>query len=184
MAIIRSAICTAFLVGASVGLIVPANAQVAFQPPGCEFRAVFVVAPNVKTATMPDKNGKSQTETIASLGVMLDGKPNFFRAECIDAEVPTSVDEALLQEDMQTIASGNNLRKAVVWVEKSSGGALIGRIRGEFTDSVATYQLEIRRYLGQHNIMDVWVGAPPGVFPSEGNLIFLKELQRDGKPLD
>ena len=184
MDIFRSVICVAFLVGANVGLIMPVEAQVAFQPSGCEFRAVFVGAPDVKTATMPDENGKPQTETIASLGVMLDGKPNFFRAECIDAQVPANVDEALLQEDMQAIATGNHLRKAIVWVEKSSGGELVGRIRGEVTDGVTTYQLEIRRYLGRHNIMDVWVGAPPEAFPSEGNLIFLKELRRDGKPLD
>jgi len=50
-------------------------------------------------------------------------------------------------------------------------------------DSLATYQLEIRRYLGRHNV-EFWLGAPLGVFPSEENLLVLKELRRDGKPLD
>ena len=102
----------------------------------------------------------------------------------MNAEAPATIDEKLLLEDMQTVASGNNLRNPVVWIEKSTSGELVGRIRGSMADTVGTYQLEIRRYFGRHNIFDVWVGSPPGVFPSEGNLIFLKELRRDGRPLN
>ncbi len=163
---------------------VPATAQVAFQPPNCEFRAVFVFAPDISTATMNDEDGKPQSEIIANLAVIVDGEPNFFRAECIPAAVPKTADEKALLEDMQTLASGNHLLKSAVWVEKKLTGELVGRIRGEFTDSVATYVLDIRRYIGTKSILDAWVGSPPGIFPSRGNLIFLKELKRSGTPLN
>ncbi len=163
----------------------PAHAQVAFQPQGCEFRAIFVTAPDVKTATVPDEAGHPQTETIASLAAMVDGSPNFVRAECMNAEVPATIDEKLLLEDMQTVASGNNLRNPVVWIEKSTSGDLVGRIRGSMADTVATYQLEIRTAISDATTFSTsGLVSPPGVFPSEGNLIFLKELRRDGRPLN
>jgi hypothetical protein len=162
----------------------PASAQVAFQPPNCEFRAVFLFAPDITTATMNDENGNPQRETIASLNPIIDGKPNFFRAECMVVPVPRAIEEKTLLEDMQTIASGNRLKKAVAWIEKNPSGEMVGHVRGEITDSAATYVLDIRRYLGSQSILDVWVGSPPDIFPSQGNLIFLKELRRNGLPLN
>jgi hypothetical protein len=161
---------------------VPVMAQVAFQPPHCEFQTVFVIAPDIKEAVMPDEQGKLQKSVIANLGVVLDGKPNLFRAECIQADVPAQLDEALLLDDMNTIVKGNNLRNSHVWVEKSGSG-LVGRVRGEFTDTVATYVIDIHRFFGRHSVFDVWIGSPPATFPSQGNLIFLKEIRLDGKPI-
>jgi hypothetical protein len=162
----------------------PASAQVAFQPPNCEFRAVFVWSPDITSAIMNDDKGNPQKETIASLNGIVDGKPNFFRAECIIATVSKNADEQAFLDDMNTIAKGNNLKEPVSWVEKKSTGEMVGHVRGEFTDSVATYVLDIRRYLGSQSVLDVWVGSPPDTFPSRGNLIFLKELQRNGVPLN
>src|ERR1700728_509169 len=94
-----------------------AVAQVAFQPPQCEFRAVFVWAPDITTATMNDDNGNPQHETIAQLDPILDGKPNFFRTECMIVPVPKTIDEKAFLEDMQTIAKGNGLKNATAWIE-------------------------------------------------------------------
>jgi hypothetical protein len=162
----------------------PASAQVAYQPPNCEFRAVFVVSPDITTAIVNDDKGNPQSETIANLNLILDGKPNFFRAECMIVSVPKIIEEKTFLEDMQTIARGNNLRKAVAWIETKPTGEMVGHVRGEFTDSVATYVLDIRRYLGSQSVLDVWVGSPPDTFPSQGNIIFLKELRRNGEPLN
>jgi hypothetical protein len=165
-------------------LPISASAQVAFQPPSCEFRVIFVSTPDITNTTVNDDQGNPQTEAIAQLDPVLDGKPNYFRAECMIVSVPKLIDERALLDDMQTLANGNKLRKATAWIEKKSGGEMIGRVRGEFTDTVTTYVLDIRRYIGAHSVMDVWVGSPPDIFPSRGNLIFLKELTKDGAPLN
>ena len=70
----------------------------------------------------------------------------------------------------------------VLFVLSENSNAIRAQTSG-WKDSVATNQLKIRRYLGWHNV-DVWLGTPPSVFPSEENLIVLKEIPRDGKPLD
>jgi hypothetical protein len=158
----------------------PVLGQVAFQPPHCDFQTVFVVAPDIKEAVMPDGQGKLQKSVTANLGVVLEGKPNFFRAECTEANVPAQLDEKLLLDDMNTIAKANGLRKPHTWVEKDNS-RLIGRVRGEFTDSAATYVIDIHRFFGKHSVFDVWIGSPPDTFPSKGNLIFLKEIKVNGK---
>ena len=161
----------------------PAVAQVVFQPKNCDFRSVFVVAPDVKEVVMSDENGTKRTSVIANLSVTLGGKANFFRVECTDVSLPPQLDQTLLLDDMKTIAQGNNIRNPVTWIEKSQSGDLVGRVRGQVADSTTTYVMDIRRYFGPHNIFDVWVGSPPGTFTSEGNLVFLKELRLNGKPI-
>lgn len=160
-----------------------ALAQVAFQPPSCEFQAIFVVAPDVKEAVITGDDGKPLKSVIASLGVILDGKPNLFRAECTVAGVPTTLDQKLLLDDMKTIAEGNNFRNPLTWVEKSPSGVFVGRIRGQISDSTTTYVVDVHRFFGKKSIFDVTVGSPPGTFPSKGNLIFLKEIRLNGKQL-
>ena len=171
----------------SVMMIAPISksfAQVAFQPSNCDFQAVFVSSPDIKTASMLDENDKPVQSVIASLDVILDGKPNLFRAECIVAPVPATLDEKLVLEDMKTIADGNHLKDAQTWVEKSASGELVGRARGQISDTVTNYVIDIRRYFSRHNIFDVWVGSPPDSFPSEGNLIFIKEVRLNGSRIN
>jgi hypothetical protein len=161
-----------------------ATAQVTFQPTDCDFRAVFVISPDVKTITVPSGIGKPSSEIVANLEVMLDGKRNIFRAECMVANVPPVLEEKLLLEDMQTLAQGNNLRNPTVWVEKDVTDGLVGRIRGQLSVGTMTYVMDMHRFFSTRNVFDAWIGSPAGTFPSEGNLIFLKELRRHGKPLN
>ena len=160
-----------------------AFAQVVFQPPDCEFRTVFVIPPDIKEVTGTDEDGQPYKSAIANLEATVDGQPNFFRADCTKVKVPKQLDQAFFLEDMKTIASGNGFKNPTTWVEKDSSGNLVGRVRGQITDTSATFVVDVRRFFGKSSMLDVWVGSPPNTFPSQGNLIFLKEIKLNGKPV-
>jgi hypothetical protein len=176
-----------------VVLLLPgaAIAQVGFQPPGCEFRAVFVSEPKLQEVTAPLANGNLVKSYIATFQGIVDGQPNIFRAECAMVQVPVQIDETLVMEDLKTTTQGSSMKNVNVWIEKDVKpridlSNIVGRARGELLYGSTTIVMDLHRYysLSASNMFDAWVGSPKDVFPTRGNKIFLLELSLSGKPIN
>ncbi len=156
-------------------------AQVTFQPNGCDFRVWFVAQPIVTKATVPMADGAVVETTIAELNPRLhDGYAHYFRAECTQTTLGL-MSEANLIEDMTELARANHLQEPKVWVEKLPSGRMVGRVRASVDSGQRVYFLDIRRYLGETSVFDVWAGAER--FPTEGIVMFFKSVAYRGSLL-
>lgn len=167
--------------GVMLALAVVSNAalgQVTFQPPGCEFRVWFVVEPKVTKAKVPTASGPVET-TIAELNPILDdNRAHYFRAEC----TLVALEKVDLADNMRQIAEANRLRDAKVWVEEDqSSGLAIGRLRATISTGQRTYYMDIRRYVSENALFDVWAGAE--AFPTEGIIMFFRSVAYQGKSI-
>lgn len=159
-----------------------AFAQVTFQPTGCEFRVWFVTDPIVTTAILPLADGSSVETMIAELNLRLDdGYAHYFRAECTLTALALMPKEDMIG-DMTELARMNNLEDAKIWIEELSSGQMVGRVRASLNSGQRVYHLDIRRYVGENSILDMWAGAER--FPTEGIVMFFKSVAYRGRLLN
>ena len=158
-----------------------AHAQVTFQPSGCEFRVWFVTGPTITKASMPTADGTMHDTMIAELNLILnDGYAHYFRAECSLVAL-ASMSQADMIEDMTELARMNRFEDAKVWVEELPSGQIVGRVRASLDSGQRLYFFDIRRYLGETSLFDVWAGAER--YPTEGIAIFFKSVAYRGRLL-
>jgi hypothetical protein len=165
-------------------LAAPVHADpVMFQPEGCDFQMSFPASPDqsqIKTAT---NRGDGVITNKAQLRVGLDGKTNFFRADCTRIAHMGFIDEAILRDNMNELAVAYKLQGAIVSVEQNRRTGSVGRIQGRAQLGGKDVQLNIYRYTGENDILDIWIGADPDAFPSAANAAFLSAIKLNGSAL-
>ena len=130
---------------------------------------------------MPKEDGTTLATVIAELNPLLeDGYAHYFRAECTQAALAL-MSQADLIEDMTELARMNRLEDAKVWVEELPGGQMVGRVRASLDSGQRVYFFDIRRYLGQTSLFDVWAGAER--YPTEGITMFFNSVAYRGRLL-
>ncbi len=157
-------------------------AQVTFQPSGCDFRVWFVTEPTITKVTVPAVDGMTLDTVIAELNPRLDdGYAHYFRAECTQVALGPML-QADLIENMTELARMNRLEDTKIWVEELPSGQMVGRVRASVNSGQRIYFLDIRRYLGENSLFDVWAGAEQ--YPTEGIVMFFKSVAYRGRLLN
>jgi hypothetical protein len=156
---------------------------VTFQPAGCDFQLSFPAAPASSQSKTQTSRGDSVLSDKATLSLDVDGKPNYFRAECTRIPSMGFVDEAILTENMRDLGATYKLQNAVPGIEHNGVAGPIGKLRGKGQVGGKEMIFEIRRYTSKTNIFDAWIGADPESFPSGANTEFLKSIKLNGNAL-
>jgi hypothetical protein len=154
---------------------------VTFQPEGCDFQLSFPAAPNASQSKTQTDRGDSVVNDKASLSLEVEGKANYFRAECTRIPHMGFVDEAILTENMRVLGETYKLENVTTGIDHNSVAGPVGRLRGKGRVGGKEMIFEIRRYTSKASIFDVWVGAGPDSFPSGVNTSFLKSIKLDGQ---
>jgi hypothetical protein len=162
----------------------PATADpVTFQPDGCDFQVSFPAAPASSQTRTRTSRGDDVTSDKATLSLDVEGKPNYFRAECTHIPNMGFVDEAILADNMRDLGETYKLQNVTTGVEHSGVAGPIGRLRGKGRVGGKDMTFEIRRYTGNADIFDLWIGADPDSFPSGADTAFLKSVKLNGQNL-
>jgi hypothetical protein len=156
---------------------------VTFQPKGCDFQLSFPAAPTSSQTQTRTSRGDTVINDKATLSLDVDGKPNYFRAECTRIPSMGFVDEAILTENMRELGDTYKLQNAVPGIEHNGMAGPIGKLRGKGRVGGKEMVFEIRRYTSKVDIFDVWIGAGPDSFPSAAGTEFLKSIKLNGQSL-
>ena len=154
---------------------------VAFGPEGCDFALTFPSAPiqsQVKTST---DRGDTIVTNKAELHPDAGGKLSILRAECSKIPHMGFMDESILNDNMQQLASAYKLQSPLVSVLRNQVAGSVGRLRAKARSGGKDITLEIYRYTSGSSIFDVWIGAEPDVFPTQAQAAFLKSIKLSGK---
>jgi hypothetical protein len=110
----------------------------------------------------------------------VDGKANYFRAECTVVPHMGFVDEAILNDNMLRLGETYKLQNVSTGIEHSGVAGPIGRLRGKGRVGGKDMIFEIRRYTSKTAIFDVWIGSEPDSLPSATDTAFVKSVKLDG----
>jgi hypothetical protein len=174
--------CLGFSVAIALAGLASASADpVTF--PGCDFQLSFPAPPAPSQTKTQTDRGDSVVDDKATLSLDVDGKPNYFRAECTRVPHMGFVDEAILTENMHALGESYKLENLSSGIEHHGAAGSVGRLRGRGRVGGKEMIFEIRRYTSKTSIFDVWIGAAPDSFPSSANTAFLKSVKLDGQDI-
>lgn len=153
---------------------------VTFQPEGCEFQITFPAAATQSQVKASTDRGDTIVTNKAELHLDI-GKANILRAECSKIAHMGFMDESILTDNMQDLATAYKLQSASVAVLRNKVAGPIGRVHAKARSGGKDITLEIYRYTGSGSIFDVWIGAEPDAFPLEAQTAFLKSIALNGQ---
>ncbi|HWY62497.1 MAG TPA: hypothetical protein VNW15_11405 [Rhizomicrobium sp.] len=156
---------------------------VTFQPDGCDFQLSFPAAPTPSQSKTQTSRGDTVVNDKAILSLDVDGKANYFRAECTRIPHMGFVDEAILTDNMRDLGDTYKLQNVITGIEHNGVAGPIGKLRGKGRTGGKDMVFEIRRYTSKADIFDVWIGADPDLFPSGANTEFLRSIKLNGQIL-
>ena len=176
---ISAGILLVVLFAASAALADP----VPVKPDNCDFQLTFPAVPAAsQTRTTTDRGDTVSTDK-ADLKLDIAGKTNFFRMECTKVPHMGFIDEAILTDNMNRLADDYKLQAPTVSIDRNKTTGPVGHLHGRAKLGGKDITLDIYRYTGSSNILDVWTGAEPDVFPTDANTAFLKSLKLNGADL-
>ena len=156
---------------------------VSVKPDNCDFAFRFPAAPTQSQTKSKTSRGDDVITNRADLKLDVNGKTNFFRVECTKIPRQGQMDEEILRQNMKDLAETYKLQAPLVFVDHNKLTGAVGHIQGRATLGGKPVTLKIDRYTSANNIMDVWTGAEPEVFPSEADAQFLQAITFNGEKL-
>jgi hypothetical protein len=156
---------------------------VTVKPDNCDFGFTFPAAPSQSQTKSKTSRGDDVVTNRADLRIDLNGKTNFFRIECTRIPRQGQMDEEILRQNMKDLAVSYKLDSANVSVDHNAATGAVGHIQGRAMLGGKAIALKIDRYTSANDILDVWTGAEPDVFPSDADTAFLKAITFNGQPL-
>lgn len=154
---------------------------VTFQPEGCDFQLSFPAAPAASQSKTQTSRGDNVVSDKASLSLEVEGKANYFRAECTRVPHMGFLDEAILTENMHELGATYKLQNVSTGVDHKGVAGAVGWLHGKGRVGGKDMAIEIRRYTSKTAIFDVWIGAEGDAFPTAAGTAFLKSIKLDGK---
>jgi hypothetical protein len=156
---------------------------VAIHPDNCDFAFSFPAAPTQNQTKSKTSRGDDVITNRADLKLDVNGKTHFFRVECTKIPHQGQMDEEILRQNMKDLAETYKLQAALVSVDHNKLTGAVGHIQGRATLGGKPLTLRIDRFTSANNILDVWTGAEPDVFPSEADSQFLQAITVNGQKL-
>ena len=155
----------------------------AFHPEGCDFQISFPAPPTQSQVKASTDRGDTIVTNKAELHLDAGGKVSILRAECSKIPHMGFMDESILNDNMQQLASAYKLQSPLVSVLRNQVAGSVGRLRAKARSGGKDITLEIYRYTSGSSIFDVWIGAEPDAFPTEAQSAFLKSIKLNGQDI-
>ncbi len=157
---------------------------VTVKPDGCDFGFTFPASPTQNQTKAQTSRGDDVVTNRADLRLEINGKTNFFRIECTKIPRQGQMDEEILRQNMKDLAASYKIDGAAVSVDHNAKTGAVGHIQGKARLGGKDITLRIDRYTSANDILDVWTGAEPDVFPSDAGAQFLKSITFNGQTLE
>ncbi len=156
-----------------------AMAQVVFPLENCEFQVFFLDKPRISDASVQDIPGRLIKSDIADWSVDIRSVLHYFRAECIHLEGAKEKykDDDKLTDAMSAIAAGQGLKAPQVFVQNLPEIGKVGVVRAEMiARRNVVLTMEIRRYIGDKDVFDLYAAAEKTAFPTQNVEMFMRSL--------